>query len=154
VIRVTGVKKIEVGKTSAPQWLLNLTHPTEVLVKNLTKALGQPVEIQTSNLRTVEFSQIVPIRSSSPTKESVIKPGSEQDSNKSSSCPTTSATSRVSFDLLKQISGSSMYMPLKALNTFARDWKIQARITSKSEKRTTNKGGSLLKIGLVDMYGT
>ena len=45
-------------------------------------------------------------------------------------------------------------MPLKALNTFARDWKIQARIASKSEKRTTNKGGSLLKIGLVDLYGT
>lgn len=47
-----------------------------------------------------------------------------------------------------------MYMPLKALNTFARDWKIQARVASKSDKRTTNKGGSLLKIGLVDMYGT
>ena len=45
-------------------------------------------------------------------------------------------------------------MPLKALNTFARDWKVQARVASKSEKRTTNKGGSLLKIALVDMYGT
>lgn len=154
MIRVTGVKKIEVGKTSAPQWLLNLTLPIEVLVKNLTRALGQPVEIQTSNLCTVDFSQIVPIVSSSPPEDSVTKPGSEQESNKSSSCPTTSATSRVSFDLLKQTSGSSMYMPLKALNTFARDWKIQARIASKSEKRTTNKGGSLLKIGLVDMYGT
>jgi replication factor A1 len=52
------------------------------------------------------------------------------------------------------INSSNMYMPLKALNTFARDWKIQARVASKSEKRTTNKGGSLLKIGLVDMYGT
>jgi hypothetical protein len=49
---------------------------------------------------------------------------------------------------------SNMYMPIKALNTFARDWKIQARVASKSEKRTTNKGGYLLKIGLVDMYGT
>lgn len=46
------------------------------------------------------------------------------------------------------------YMPLKALNTFTRDWKIQARVASKQEKRTTNKGGSLLKIGLVDRYGT
>ena len=45
-------------------------------------------------------------------------------------------------------------MPLKAHNTFTRDWKIQARVASKQEKRTTNKGGSLLKIGLVDMYGT
>ena len=47
-----------------------------------------------------------------------------------------------------------MYMPLKALNTFARDWKIQARVASKSEKRVTQRGGSLLKIELVDMYGT
>lgn len=49
---------------------------------------------------------------------------------------------------------SNYYMPLKALNTFARDWKIKARIASKAEKRTTNKGGSLLKISLVDEYGT
>lgn len=48
----------------------------------------------------------------------------------------------------------SMYMPIKALNTFSRDWKIQARVASKSEKRMTRNGGSLLKIELVDMYGT
>ena len=47
-----------------------------------------------------------------------------------------------------------MYMPIKALNTFSRDWKIQARVASKSEKRQTRNGGSLLKIELVDMYGT
>lgn len=45
-------------------------------------------------------------------------------------------------------------MPIKALNTFSRDWKIQARITSKSEKRQTRNGGSLLKVELLDMYGT
>jgi len=45
-------------------------------------------------------------------------------------------------------------MPIKALNAFARDWKIKARVASKSEKRITNKGGSLLKITLVDKYGT
>ena len=49
---------------------------------------------------------------------------------------------------------TSMYMPIKALNTFSRDWKIQARVASKSEKRMTRNGGSLLKIELVDMYGT
>ena len=47
-----------------------------------------------------------------------------------------------------------MYMPIKALNTFSRDWKIQARIASKGEKRVTKKGGSIMKIELVDMYGT
>jgi uncharacterized hydantoinase/oxoprolinase family protein len=45
-------------------------------------------------------------------------------------------------------------MPIKALNTFSRDWKIQARIASKGEKRATKKGGSIMKIELVDMYGT
>lgn len=70
----------------------------------------------------------------------------------------TSVNSRTSVQKvplpMTMINSSNMYMPLKALNTFARDWKIQARVASKSEKRTTNKGGSLLKIGLVDMYGT
>jgi hypothetical protein len=47
-----------------------------------------------------------------------------------------------------------MYMPIKALNQFARDWKILARITSKSEKKTTKNGGSLLKVDLIDSYGT
>ena len=46
------------------------------------------------------------------------------------------------------------YMPIKALNTFARDWKIKARIASKSDKKPTRSGGSLMKIELVDMYGT
>ena len=46
------------------------------------------------------------------------------------------------------------YMPIKALNTFSRDWTIQARITAKSEKRVTRNGGSLMKIELCDMYGT
>jgi hypothetical protein len=45
-------------------------------------------------------------------------------------------------------------MPIKALSTFSRDWKIQARIAAKSEKRQTRSGGSLMKIELVDMYGT
>lgn len=45
-------------------------------------------------------------------------------------------------------------MPIKALNTFSRDWKIQGRVTSKSEKRPTKSGTSLMKINLIDMYGT
>lgn len=44
-------------------------------------------------------------------------------------------------------------MPIKALNNFSRDWKIQARIASKQDKRATNKGGSLLKIVIVDTHG-
>lgn len=47
-----------------------------------------------------------------------------------------------------------MYMPIKALNTFTRDWKIQARVSQKGEKRTTKNGGSLLKCNFIDMYGT
>lgn len=120
VIRVTGVKKIEVGK----QWLINLTLPTEVLIHNLTRALGSPQEINTLDVSTVDFSQIVPIQSSSLTEEAVTTTVSAQISEKSSTGPTTSANSRASFDLPKKVSGFSMYMPLKALNTFARDWKI------------------------------
>lgn len=65
----------------------------------------------------------------------------DHSSNQSSSGPTTSANSRASLHQtlvapnpvpaainLKQaqmgLTQSSMYMPLKALNTFARDWKI------------------------------
>ena len=45
-------------------------------------------------------------------------------------------------------------MPIKALNTFARDWKIKARVAAKSDKKPTRSGGSLMKLELVDMYGT
>lgn len=45
-------------------------------------------------------------------------------------------------------------MPIKALNTFARDWKIKARIASKTDKKATRSGGFLMKIELVDVYGT
>lgn len=48
--------------------------------------------------------------------------------------------------------GEMMYMPIKALSTFTRDWKIQARISSKAEKRETKNGGSILKMELVDVY--
>jgi hypothetical protein len=32
-------------------------------------------------------------------------------------------------------------MPIKALNTFTKDWVIKARISSKTEMRQTKKGG-------------
>ena len=50
------------------------------------------------------------------------------------------------------ISGDS-FMPIKALNTFTRDWVIKARVANKTMK-PTQKGGHLLKIELVDAYGT
>lgn len=45
-------------------------------------------------------------------------------------------------------------MPIKALNTFTRDWIIKARVASKGDKKITKKGGSLLKIELVDKFNT
>lgn len=53
-----------------------------------------------------------------------------------------------SFDL-----DSNNYMPIKALNTFSRDWCIKARVANKVFK-PTQKGGQLLKVELVDQYGT
>jgi replication factor A1 len=49
---------------------------------------------------------------------------------------------------------NSNYMPIKALNTFTRDWMIKARVANRSELRPTQKGSYLLKIELVDSYGT
>jgi hypothetical protein len=46
------------------------------------------------------------------------------------------------------------YMPIKVLTTFTRDWRIRARISCKAEKKATKNGGAILKMELVDMYGT
>lgn len=40
------------------------------------------------------------------------------------------------------------------MNTFSRDWKIHGRISQKAEKRITHKGGSILKIIIIDSHGT
>lgn len=45
------------------------------------------------------------------------------------------------------------YMPIKALNTFTKDWVIKARVSTK-QMRDTKAGGKLLKLELVDSYGT
>jgi len=45
-------------------------------------------------------------------------------------------------------------MPIKALNNYLRDWVVKARVASKVFKETTRNGGALLKIELVDSYGT
>ena len=42
------------------------------------------------------------------------------------------------------------FTPIKALNTFMKDWCIKARVTQKTPLRTTAKGKSLLKIELLD----
>ena len=44
-------------------------------------------------------------------------------------------------------------MPIKALNTFMRDWIVKARVASDVINRTTKKGGKMMKIELVDQYG-
>lgn len=41
-------------------------------------------------------------------------------------------------------------MPIKILNTFTKDWVIQARISSRTELIKTKNGGKLLKIELID----
>jgi len=49
---------------------------------------------------------------------------------------------------------SNNYMPIKSLNTFLRDWVIKARVASDVVNKTTRKGGKMMKIELVDSYGT
>ena len=45
-------------------------------------------------------------------------------------------------------------MPIKALNTYIKDWMIKARVAKKFYCAVTSSGGALLKIELVDQYGT
>lgn len=45
------------------------------------------------------------------------------------------------------------YMPIKALNTFTRDWVIKARVSLK-QQRATQKGGQLMKLELIDSLGS
>ena len=45
-------------------------------------------------------------------------------------------------------------MPIKALNSFSRDWIIKARIAYKGDMKNTRAGGHLLKIEIVDSFGT
>ena len=45
-------------------------------------------------------------------------------------------------------------MPIKALNTFMRDWIIKARVASDVKNIVTKKGGKMMKIELVDQLGT
>ena len=49
---------------------------------------------------------------------------------------------------------SNNYMPVKVLNTFTRDWIIKARVSKRGDVKTTRNGGQLLKIELVDQFGT
>lgn len=46
------------------------------------------------------------------------------------------------------------YVPIQALNSYQRDWKIQARVYQKTDKRQTKNGGSILKMELIDNLGT
>ena len=56
-------------------------------------------------------------------------------------------------DFVKDSSDNN-YMPIKAMNTFTKDWIIKARVSQKGELKTTKKGGYLLKLELVDSFGT
>lgn len=138
VVRVPTAKKIEVGKASRdPQWLLNITSPLEVLASSPAGKLGAPQEVNTMDHATADFSLVVSFAEPTTTVEELVLGGAnhgDHSSNQSSSGgPTTSANSRASIpatlvtptiSLHAQAAQSSMYMPLKALNTFARDWKI------------------------------
>lgn len=44
VIRITGLKKIELGKNTGKekQWLINITAPFEVVMSNISAVLGSP----------------------------------------------------------------------------------------------------------------
>ena len=52
-----------------------------------------------------------------------------------------------------QDNSSNNYMPIKAINTFTKDWVIKARVSNSSMKQTKT-GKWMLKIEIVDELGT
>ena len=46
------------------------------------------------------------------------------------------------------------YTPIKALSLTSVTWKIKARVSTKDDVTVTSNGDRLMKIELLDMYGT
>jgi len=56
VIRVNGLKKIEVGKDDNTQWIVNLNAPCDVLLSNNKELLGNPIDI--NKIKDANFDQV------------------------------------------------------------------------------------------------
>ena len=141
------------------QVLLMLKDPLEIVHDHLDAKLGSPQDIGKviENQEGFELDKQVEIPMGTPTPEPVkvvaapayVVVKEERTFELPGEKPKVEEIAR---QPMKDLS-SNNYMPVKALNTFARDWIIKARVSSKGEKKTTRNGGFLMKIEMVDQYG-
>ena len=125
-----------------------LKDPLTVLYDDLTEKIGSPKDLKEiiENKDTIELGQALEIPSAA--KESVQEKTAPV--SKSSTPPTKLVNQAEQKPVEKKVEqkvpvqehlpvdlASNNYMPIKALNTFSRDWIIKARVANKGEKRTT-----------------
>ena len=137
-----------------------LKDPITILYDNFDQKIGSPQDLQKliENPEGIEIDKAVeipqkveeaPLPKTAPSTVNASKVKSEEPAIFVPTPKPKAAGLPANVDLF-----SNNYMPIKALNTFTRDWVIKARVANRSELRTTQKGGQLLKIELVDSYGT
>jgi len=120
--------------------LMMLKDPVEVVHSSLTTKLGCPVDIVEvkANQSNFELEKVFSFAQQLSVQK-IIKPEVPEEKP---------------IVKIVKASSSDCYMPIKALNTFMKDWTIRARVNNKGELKTTMKGGKLLKIEIIDHFGT
>jgi len=160
VIKVANLKMVEVkGKT-----LCMLMDPIQILVQNLTEKLGAPQDIAeiAKNQSSFELDKQIEIPSSQKEEKievdipetKVAETAANTKAKYQAPSPVKAASPVKQQPVLQDSSDNNSYMPIKAVNTFTRDWVIKARISNKGPLKTTKKGGYLLKIEMVDHHGS
>ena len=126
------------------QTLLMLKDPIHVLYDNISEKIGEPKDLKEiidaketfeTNSEAVEIPQPSKVveKAASPVK------AVQEESKKPSSPVVKQAPKKVEASEVKPASfdlNSNNYMPIKALNTFSRDWCIKARVANKVFKPT------------------
>ena len=137
------------------QMILMLKAPLKIVHEHLDDKLGEPSDIckVIENKDAFDFTKEFTVPSAAKKVEATPKP---EPVKEQIPVKTASPVKQVERPPQKPIEdlASNNYMPIKALNTFMRDWIIKARVASDVKNIITKKGGKMMKIELVDQYGT
>lgn len=135
------------------QKLMLLKDPVSILITGLDKKIGNPQQLHSLDAASMELDREVEIPSIQNVEEPIEDVIQTKEVAPSPAKKVYEPKIVVPSTPIKD-QASNNYMPIKALNTFTRDWVVKARVSSKGELRTTKNGGKLLKLELVDNYGT
>ena len=137
--------------------LMMLRDPISIVAENLSK-LGNPKDLSEiiANQAGFELDKDIEIPNSHIHEEAIesVHLPSQSVAESMSTKPAPFVQPSVMSSQIPMDMPNDNFMPIKALNTFTRDWVIKARVSSKGEMRQTKAGGSIMKIELVDSYGT